>query len=196
MKNMVDKKHGHIHHSRSSRDILSAGKVLSGAGLKSGDKFLDAGCGDGFISIAASSVVGDEGMVYAVDAYPESIYMVKKEIQEKGINNLEAIVADITDKVPLDNDLIDLCVMANVLHGFVSNDELEKVMNEIRRVIKPGGVFAVVEFKKMEGSPGPPFKVRINPGDVEEAITPYGFKVMETVEVGDYHYLVKAVKGN
>ncbi len=191
---MADKKHGHVHHSRSSWDILSADKVLSEAGLKSGDIFLDAGCGDGFISIAASSVVGDEGKVYAVDLYPESIDMVKKEVQEKGIKNLEATVADVTDKIPLDNDSIDLCVMANVLHGFVANDEVEEVINEIRRVIKPEGVFAVVEFKKMEGSPGPPFKVRITPGDVEEAIVPYGFEVMETVEVGDYHYLVKAVK--
>ncbi len=191
---MVDKKHGHVHHSRSSRDILSADKVLSEAGLKSGDSFLDAGCGDGFISLAASSVVGDEGKVYAVDVYPESIDMVKKEVQEKGIKNLEATVADIMDKIPLDNDSIDLCVMANVLHGFVANDEVEPVINEIRRVVKPEGVFAVVEFKKMEGIPGPPFKVRISPGDVEEAITSYGFEVMGTVEVGDYHYLVKAVK--
>jgi len=191
---MSDKKHGHVHHSRSTRDILSAEKVLSTAGLKSGDNFLDAGCGDGFISITASSIVGDNGKVYAVDVYPESIKMVNEEIQKKRIENIEAIEADLTSKIPLDDDSIDLCVMANVLHGFVENDEVREVMTEISRVIKPEGAFAVVEFKKMEGPPGPPFKVRINPQDVEDIVTGYGFGVVETVEVGEFHYLVRAIK--
>ena len=143
---MADKKHGHVHHSKSTRDILSADKVLDNSGLKSGDKFLDAGCGDGFISFKASSIVGENGKVYATDVYPESIVAVKKEIKEKSINNVEAFVADLTDKIPLNDDSIDLCIMANVIHGFVENGEVEPVMKELSRVIRPDGIFAVVEF--------------------------------------------------
>lgn len=191
---MTDKKHGHVHHSKSTKDILSADKVLSAAGLKSGDVFLDAGCGDGYISIAASPLVGGEGKVYAIDVYPESIEIVKKDVQKKGIKNLEAIIADLTSEIPLIDDSVDLCVMANVLHGFVENGELDKVLPEIKRVIKLGGIFSVVEFKKIEGLPGPPFEVRLNPQDVENVLIKYGFEVTETVEVGKYHYLVNAVK--
>ncbi len=191
---MIDKKHGHVHHSKSTRDILSADKVLSAAGLKSGDIFLDAGCGDGFISIAASSLVGKKGKVYAIDVYPESIEIVKKDVQKKGIKNLEAIVADLTSEIPLIDDSIDVCVMANVLHGFVENGELNKVLPEIKRVIKLHGIFSVVEFKKLERLPGPPFDVRLNPQDVENVLIKYGFEVTETVEVGKYHYLVNAMK--
>lgn len=191
---MTDKKHGHVHHSKSTKDILSADKVLSAAGLKSGDVFLDAGCGDGYISIAASPLVGGEGKVYAIDVYPESIEIVKKDVQKKGIKNLEAIIADLTSEIPLIDDSVDLCVMANVLHGFVENGELDKVLPEIKRVIKLGGIFSVVEFKKIEGLQGPPFEVRLNPQDVENVLIKYGFEVTETVEVGKYHYLVNAVK--
>jgi len=191
---MTDKKHGHVHHSKSTRDILSVDKVLSAAGLKSGDVFLDAGCGDGYISIAASPLVGGEGKVYAIDVYPESIEIVKKDVQKKRIKNLEAIIADLTSEIPLIDDSVDLCVMANVLHGFVENGELDKVLPEIKRVIKLGGIFSVVEFKKIEGLPGPPFEVRLNPQDVENVLIKYGFEVTETVEVGKYHYLVNAVK--
>lgn len=190
---MSDKKHGHVHHSRSTRDILSADNVLSAAGLKSGDVFLDAGAGDGFISIAASTIVGKEGKVYALDAYPPSIEMVEKEVKEKGIKNLEAMVADLTKRIPLNDNSVDVCVMANVLHGFVENEEVSEVIPEIKRVIKPGGIFAVVEFKKMEGSPGPPFNIRLNPQDVDDIVSEYGFETVETVEVGEYHYLVKAL---
>jgi len=191
---MTDKKHGHVHHSKSTKDILSADKVLSAAGLKSGDVFLDAGCGDGYISIAASPLVEGEGKVYAIDVYPESIEIVKKDVQKKGIKNLEAIIADLTSEIPLIDDSVDLCVMANVLHGFVENGELDKVLPEIKRVIKLGGIFSVVEFKKIEGLQGPPFEVRLNPQDVENVLIKYGFEVTETVEVGKYHYLVNAVK--
>ena len=191
---MTDKKHGHVHHSKSTKDILSADKVLSAAGLKSGDVFLDAGCGDGYISIAASPLVEGEGKVYAIDVYPESIEIVKKDVQKKRIKNLEAIIADLTSEIPLIDDSVDLCVMANVLHGFVENGELDKVLPEIKRVIKLGGIFSVVEFKKIEGLQGPPFEVRFNPQDVENVLIKYGFEVTETVEVGKYHYLVNAVK--
>ncbi len=189
---MSDKKHGHVHHSKSTRDILNADRILKTAGLKSGDMFLDAGCGDGFISFTASSIVGEEGKVYAIDVYPESIAAVKKEIKEKSVNNIEAFVADLTEKIPLDDDSIDLCVMANVLHGFIENQEVEPVMKEIRRVIKPEGIFAVVEFKKIEGPPGPPFNVRVAPQEVEDVAALYSFEAVEMDVVGDYHYLVKA----
>lgn len=191
---MDDKKNRHIHKSKSTRDILSAKRVLSEAGLKAGNIFLDAGCGDGFISIEASSLVGNEGKVYAVDSYPESVGMVKKEVNEKGITNLDALVADLTDNIPLNDAEIDLGVMANVLHGFVANEEVEEVMKEIRRVIKVGGAFAVVEFKKEEGLRGPPLNVRITTEEVAEIVSQYGFEVIKTTEVGDYHYLLKAVK--
>jgi ubiquinone/menaquinone biosynthesis C-methylase UbiE len=191
---MTSEKHGHVHHSKSTKDILSADKVLSEAGLKSGDVFLDAGCGDGFISIAASPLVGEEGKVYSIDAYPESIEILKNDVQKKKIKNLEAIVADLTSEIPLNDDSVDLCVMANVLHGFAENNELDKVLPEIKRVIKLGGIFSVVEFKKIEGTPGPPFDVRLNPQDVEDILIKYGFEVTETVEVGKYHYLVNSVK--
>ncbi len=190
---MVDKKHGHIHHSKSTRDILSADKVLAKAGLNAGDVFLDAGCGDGFISLVASRIVGEKGKVYAVDIYPESIATVKEEVQKHNIKNLEAFEADLSDKIPLEDDSIDLSVMANVLHGFVENDEVESVMKEISRVIRPEGIFAVVEFKKTEGPPGPPFNVRIAPQDVEDILNLYGFEAVETSEVGSYHYLVKGI---
>lgn len=188
---MSDRRGGHVHHGKTTRYVLNANKVLTTADLKSGDVFLDAGCGDGFISFAASSIVGEEGKVYAMDVYPESIENVKKEVQKKGIENLKAEVVDLTDEIPLDDNSIDLCVMANVLHGFVENDEVEDVMKEISRVVKPEGAFAIVEFKKKKGIPGPPLDVRLAPQDVEDILAQYGFETVLTAEVGLLHYLLK-----
>jgi ubiquinone/menaquinone biosynthesis C-methylase UbiE len=191
---METKKHGHRHHGKSTRDILDPKSVLLAMGIENGQKFLDAGCGDGFISIEASNLVGNQGQVYALDEYEPSLDHIRSEIQELGIKNMEVIQADMTMSIPLDDNLIDRCVMANVLHGFAAEGTLKPVLSEIMRVIKSGGTFAVVEFNKVEGPPGPPYNVRLSPEDVEKILEEYGFQIGGTEEIGKYHYLVESFK--
>jgi ubiquinone/menaquinone biosynthesis C-methylase UbiE len=190
----MTEKHGHMHHGKTSKNILSAGEVLKATELKLGNSFLDAGCGDGYISLEASSIVGDKGSVYALDVYPESIETVKKEIKTRNLGNMEAILADITKIIPLDAEIIDVVLMANVLHGFVAEREVEEVMNNISRVLKPGGVFAVVEFRKIEGNIGPPYDVKVSPEDVFNILLEHGFDISDTQLVGKYHYIVNGIK--
>lgn len=184
----------HFHHGRSSKEILDSNRVLSTIGLKKGDTFLDAGCGDGYMSLTASEIVGEEGKVYAVDVWEESINAFKEKIESENIQNIEASVADITQKIPVADESIDILYMGNVLHGFVENEEEESVMKEIQRVIKQGGSFAAVEFKKEESTHGPPLHVRITPEEVEEIVKNYGFNVKDVEEVGTYHYAIILVK--
>lgn len=190
----MTEKQGHVHHSKTSRDILNSREVIESTGLKEGDVFLDAGCGDGYISLYASKVVGDQGKVYALDVYPESIEIVKNEIEKKKLNNVEAILADMTDEIPLDEDSVDKVVMANVLHGFVESEEVDAVMNNISKALKSGGIFTVVEFRKVESERGPPFNVRLAPSDVSEILEKYGFSVLANHEIGKYHYIIKGLK--
>lgn len=184
----------HFHHGKSSKDILDSKKVLNAIGLKEGDIFLDAGSGDGYMSLAASKIVGNEGKVYAVDIWEESMDILKKEIQNNKINNIEPIIADISRKIPIKDGTVDICYMANVLHGFVANNNLDKLMSEIRRILRPEGIFAVVEFKKIENTPGPPMKVKINPKKVREIVENYHLTFKNVEEVGKYHYAVITVK--
>ncbi len=187
-------KHGHMHHGKTTKNILNAVEVLTATGLKSGDIFLDAGCGDGYVSLEASSIVGDDGNVYALDVYPESIETVKKEIGARNLGNMDAILADITETIPLAESSVDTVLMANVLHGFVSEGDVDVVMKNISKVLKHGGVFAVVEFRKVEGNIGPPYDVKISPEDVSNILTEYGFDISDTQLIGEYHYIVNGIK--
>ena len=191
---MEPKKHGHKHHGKSTRDILDPKRVLRAIGLTNGHKFLDAGCGDGFISIEASKIVGNRGQVYALDEYEPSLEHVRNEIHELGIRNIEVIQADMTMSIPLNDNFIERCVMANVLHGFAAEGTLKSVLFEIMRVLKPRGTFAVVEFNKVEGPPGPSYNVRLSPEEVEKILEDCGFRIGGTEEVGKYHYLVESFK--
>lgn len=190
---MKDIKKGHVHHGKTSKDVLSSKKVLEAAGLKSGDTFLDAGCGEGYISLTASDLVGENGKIFALDVHPESIAHLKEVVADKNIKNLNALTADLTDKIPLNDDVVDVCVMANVMHGFTINEEVDGVMREIKRVVKSDGIFAVVEFKKIEASRGPPYNIRIAPQELADLLSRYGFETVETTDVGEFHYLLKSI---
>jgi hypothetical protein len=57
-------------------------------------------------------------------------------------------------------------------------------------VLNPSGLLAIMEFKKIDGPPGPPIHVRLASQDVERIVTRYGFIKERVVEVGPYNYLM------
>jgi len=184
----------HKHGGKSSEAILDAKRVLSSLQLSEGDVFMDAGCGDGFISREASKIVGVEGKVWAEDRYSQSLDILREKVAEEQIENLEVVEADLTRKLPLGDETVDLCLMANVLHGFLYNEELDQVIPELLRIMKNRGRLAIVEFKKIEGTPGPPLSSRITAEEVNSALESRGFQSQEEMEVGPYHYAVVLVK--
>lgn len=184
----------HEHRGRSSRGILDPEKILMYMDLKTGDKFLDAGCGEGHFSIAASRIVGGEGRIYAVDTDGEAIARLRREMDGLKITNLEAYVADITGELPLADESVDSILLANVLHGLVANGEADMALKELARVSRPGGKLSVVEFKKMETTMGPPLSLRLSAEEVEELMASYGFGKEMVSEAGPYHYQMVLIK--
>ncbi len=164
--------------------------VLEEAGLKPGHTLLDVGCGEGRFSLPAASVVGEEGKVLAFDTSEERIASLRRVIEEQSLEQIEAFVADVTETVPVPTGTVDVCLVANVFHGLVENGTVKGGLSEIRRVMRPDGALAVVEFKKNVGRPpGPPLSVRLDPEELEALLSQHGFDQRGTTEVGSYHYL-------
>ncbi|MEE9150830.1 MAG: class I SAM-dependent methyltransferase [Thermoplasmata archaeon] len=180
--------HKHIHPGRPSSIFFTPRQVLDMLNIREGGYLLDAGCGDGFISIAASKLVGESGKVFAVDVDGNSIESLKKEIEQNYIKNIEPMQADISKNLPLEDNFIDICLMVNVFHGLVENEESEMALKEIKRVVKDNGRFAVIEFKKMDSFPGPPESVRLTPEQVQSILEVYDFMNQDFFEIGPYHY--------
>lgn len=175
---------------KTTRDILNAKNVIEALKIKDGMILVDAGCGDGFISIEASKAIGT-GKIYAIDIYEKSINILKKTIKDKNIENIEAIVGDITGKLPIPEATVDVYLMANVLHGLVANKRIRPAMMEIRRVLKPDGALAIVEFKK-RSRVGPHPSLRLDPDETSDIIKVYGFYTLKLEDVGPYHYILLA----
>jgi ubiquinone/menaquinone biosynthesis C-methylase UbiE len=90
----------------------------------------------------------------------------------------------------VDDKIVDACLMATVLHDFVEDQISKEVLHEVVRVLKPDGLLAIVEFKKIEGPPGPPVHIRLSPEEVSGMLAPYGFTKERLVEVGPFNYLM------
>jgi ubiquinone/menaquinone biosynthesis C-methylase UbiE len=178
----------HVHPGRTSSIFFTSDEVLNRIGIENETTFLDAGCGDGFISIAASKLVGDYGRVYAVDIDGNSIKMLNKEIEQNNIINIKAIQADISKNIPINGRIIDNCVMVNVLHGLVDNEESDAALKEIKRVAKTGGTFTIIEFKKVDSFPGPPKSIRLEPEQMESILLKHDFEKVDYFEIGKSHY--------
>jgi len=98
--------------------------------------------------------------------------------------------AALTQSIGIDDSSVDLCLMATMLHDFEEINKGGAVLKQIKTILKPGGCLAIIEFKKIEGPPGPPVKIRLSEQEVETLVTGYGFKKEKTVDIGDYNYLI------
>ena len=180
------KRHGHA--GKSSQTFLEPENIVDAVGLLKGDKVLDVGCGDGYVSLDAASVVGDDGIVYGIDSDQLAIDALKEIIEARDIRNIIALREDITQRLPLNPHSIDVCLMVNVLHGFVMNEELDDVFRVLNQVLQNQGKLVLVDFEKRIGTPGPPQELRIAPTEAKQILLPYGFRCVKSYTPGLYHY--------
>ncbi len=175
---------------KSSFDLIDSDKFFSELNLQKGVSFLDVACGRGLYCLAAAEIVGEGGRVVGMDLWEEGIELLKSAAAAGNISNIDAVVSDAAVKFPLDDNSIDVCLMATVLHDFVEDKIEQQALRETARVVKSNGVLAIMEFKKIDGPPGPPLHIRLSPEDVEDLLSPCGFVQDHFADVGPYNYLV------
>lgn len=178
---------------KSSYDLIDPGALWAALNLPRGITFLDLGCGQGNYSLAAADLIGPTGVVYAVDLWEEGLAALKERAAREDRANLRPLAAG-ASQVPMESLSVDVILMATVLHDLVEAGTAAGALAEVTRVIKPGGRFAIVEFHKIDGSPGPPRHIRLDPAEVEALVAPYGFARQQTVNLGPYNYLITFMK--
>ena len=174
---------------KSSFNLIDTQRFFSELNLQAGITFLDVACGRGAYSLAASDYVGPAGRIIAVDLWKEGIEDLRRAVATGKILNIETLVADVSLKIPMEDRSVDVCLLATVLHDLIQDHTDQGTLKEIKRVMKPQGTVAVVEFKKMQGPPGPPLEIRISVEEVTDRLRPYSFNLIKTVDVGSYNYL-------
>lgn len=181
--------HKPIAAGKSSFDLIDFATFLSAIDLSGEIVFIDVACGIGNYAVEIARQMRKDGTVHAFDLWEKGINQLRLKAGSLGLENIDATVCDVSKTIPLGDDSVDICLMATVLHDLIEDDTHEGTLDEIVRVLKPGGRLAVVEFKKMPGPPGPPEKVRLSPDELRQVLEPLGFQFGDTIDLGTVTYL-------
>ncbi len=118
---------------------LGCGLPTEFALMKEGDTVIDLGSGAGNDCFVARKFVGESGKVIGIDFTPEMIERARNNAETLGFNNVEFRQGDI-EQMPVAANRADV-VVSNCVLNLVPNKK--NVINDIFRVLKPGGHFSI-----------------------------------------------------
>jgi SAM-dependent methyltransferase len=131
--------------------------VCEATQVAAGQRVLDLGSGTGLPSLELAKRVGPSGQVIATDVSPEMLAALAANARKANLANIECREMS-AEKIEFPDDSFDVVTCAFVL---MFRPDPAAVVREIRRVLKPGGRFAVVVWD--EPAKNPFFTAAIEP---------------------------------
>ena len=111
--------------------FMPPAKMLAEVEIIPGYKVLDYGCGPGAFTIMIAKIIGQSGIVYALDIHPLAIKAVQQKARKNNLSNIKTILSSCSTSLP-DNSL-DLVIFFDVFHALNNQEE---VLIELHRVLK------------------------------------------------------------
>jgi ubiquinone/menaquinone biosynthesis C-methylase UbiE len=172
-------------------EVLPQAAVVELLKLRGAETVVDYGAGTGIYTVAVAAAVPD-GHVVAVEALSRLADLLREKITPELAGRL--VVVETQDNiVPLDDDEADRVVMVDVLHHLHDQPE---ALEEVARVLRPGGLFVVIDWGDEERPVGPPPGHVLGLPAVREIVTGMGLEILEAHEPGELltHHLAVAAK--
>lgn len=166
--------------------FLNPESLLSSVPVMAGMIVGDFGCGNGYYSVAAATMVGSKGEVYAIDILEDALSQTSTLAKLIGLRNIVTKQGDLEkfggcDLPPTSGDLV---IMASLLHQV---ENKKNVIREAYRVLKTGGKVLVVEWKP-DAAFGPAVADRIALQDAKKLLEEQGFRPLTELPAGSFHY--------
>lgn len=129
---------------KASNPRSNPNQILDALALQQGQSIADIGAGGGYFSLRFAETVGKEGKVYAADTNPRFLELIENNAKEKGLNNIQTILATKEDlKFPRRS--LDLIFMRNVCHHLKNRVEY---FRELWSTLKTEGRIAIIEYRR------------------------------------------------
>lgn len=134
--------------SRTTK-VQAVDRMLNGLDLAGDERALDLGCGSGLLC-AGLAVRLPKGSVVGVDAWvenqllPTGKTLAKKTLQLAGVKGVQLRTGTIRE-LPVSDASIDLAVSRDAISMLPRGTARIEVVNELARVVRPGGRVALLE---------------------------------------------------
>jgi SAM-dependent methyltransferase len=126
-----------------------------------GGTWADLGAGAGTFSRALASLLGPDGVVYAVDRDASALRDLERAARggSAGAAPIRTIVGDFTDSIALPP--LDGTLLANALH-YVPYDRQADVLRRIATLLGEGGAIVVIEYDRRGANPWVPYPITLD----------------------------------
>ena len=161
---------------------LKAQAIVESLHLQPGMSVADIGAGAGIMLPFFSKAVGAGGKVYAEEIFDDFLARSRAYAHKQGLHNVEFVLgAERDPKLP--EACCEVAVAVHVYHHFNYPADM---LAGLRRALKPGGRFVVIDYYRRPGAMGPGNMalehMRLDFDDVVKEIEANGFKLVESHE--------------
>jgi arsenite methyltransferase len=115
---------------------VGCGAPVNFANLQKGETVVDLGSGAGIDVFLSARKVGNEGRVIGIDMTDEMLERARRNAKEHGFTNVDFRKGDIEQRIPVDDDSVDVIISNCVINLTVNKVDAFK---EVYRILKPGG---------------------------------------------------------
>ena len=151
-------------------DIHSPDLIWETLGIRDPKVLIDIGAGTGFFSKPFSDKIPD-GTVYACDSSDVMIKWLNENLPESYKNRIIPMQTE-ENHIDLADNIADLVFMIMLHHEL---DDPLLMLQESKRLLKPGSKVMIVDWKKEEMPFGPPLELRIEADIIEAQLKQAGF---------------------
>ncbi len=128
-------------------ESLSKERGLDVANIRRGDAFFEAGFGTGQIVIASAVRVGKEGHVYGLDVSSKMLKKTRKRVKMYKLTKRVDLQLGDARILPYTTGVFDV-VFTSYLLDLIDTSAISCVLQEFKRVLKPGGRLVIVNMSK------------------------------------------------
>jgi len=126
--------------------------------------------------------VGRRGLVYSLELTDELVNPLARRV-----SGYVRLPHNETDRIPLANDSVDVAIWA---FAFSTLAHVVGMLSETRRILRPGGRLAVVDWIRREESCGPRRDARVSSATCERCLSASGFGLVDARSLNPSHYMV------
>jgi demethylmenaquinone methyltransferase/2-methoxy-6-polyprenyl-1,4-benzoquinol methylase len=128
--------------------------IIESLQLPRGSHGLDAGCGIGLQAMLLSEAIGTDGHVTGLDILPELLAYGEELVAKTGLSDRITFRAGDVSCLPFEEDHFDWVWSADCI-GYPAG-ELAPLLQELMRVVKPGGNIILLGWSSQQLLPGHP----------------------------------------
>jgi ubiquinone/menaquinone biosynthesis C-methylase UbiE len=167
--------------------------ILGQLGISQGIEAADFGCASGYFTLPLAQLIGEKGMVHALDILPQALETVESKVKMLGLSNvtIKRVNLEKIGGSKLSDASMDWVIAKDMLF---QNQQKEVILQEMHRVLRPTGKAFVAEWEKNSSTVGPDQSLRISKDELNNLLQENKFKVEREVSVGNFHYAVVVSK--